>query len=115
MRDIKSGADEGGKGMIDTLTELIKKWAIDRGIDKASPEKQFLKVIEEIGELAEGMAKSREGQIKDSIGDVYVTLVILAMQLGYNIEDCIKMAYEEIKDRTGKTVNGVFVKDEDLQ
>ncbi len=96
------------------ITELIKKWAIDRGIDKASPEKQFLKVIEEVGELAEGMAKNREEQIKDSIGDVYVTLVILSMQLGYNIEDCINAAYDEIKDRKGKTVNGIFVKNEDL-
>ena len=95
-------------------TELIKKWAIDRGIDKASPEKQFLKVIEEVGELAEGMAKNREEQIKDSIGDVYVTLVILSMQLGYNIEDCINAAYDEIKERKGKTVNGIFVKNEDL-
>ena len=96
-------------------TELIKKWAKDRGIDKASPEKQFLKVIEEVGELAEGMAKNREEQIKDSIGDVYLVVLILSMQLGLDVEMCIYMAYQEIKDRKGKMINGVFVKEEDLK
>lgn len=100
---------------IDTnTTELIKQWAIERGVDKAKPEKQFLKVIEEVGELAEGMAKGRPEQVKDSIGDVYVTLVILSMQLGHDIEDCIKIAYDEIKSRKGEMVNGVFVKESDL-
>lgn len=98
-----------------TTTELIKEWAKDRELDKASPDKQFLKVIEEVGEIAEGMAKNRPEQIKDSIGDTYVTLVILAMQHGLNIEDCIKAAYEEIKDRKGETVDGVFNKEDDLE
>ena len=52
--------------------------------------------------------------IIDSVGDVYVVLVILCMQLGLDINDCIKAAYEEIKDRKGKLVNGLFVKEEDL-
>ena len=97
------------------LTELIKDWAKDRELDKASPDKQFLKVIEEVGEIAEGMAKNRPEQIKDSIGDAYVTLVILALQHGLDIKDCIKIAYEEIKDRKGETVDGVFIKEDDLE
>lgn len=72
-------------------------------------------MIEEVGEIAEGMAKNRPEQIKDSIGDAYVTLVILAMQQGLDIKDCIKAAYEEIKDRKGETVDGVFIKEDDLE
>ena len=100
---------------LDKLTNNIEDWAIDRQLASAEPSKQFLKVIEEIGELAEGMAKNRQEQIKDSIGDVYVTLVVLALQLDLDISECIKKAYEEIKDRKGKMVNGVYVKEEDLQ
>ena len=108
------GEEEEEKLEEKSYTELIKLWAKDKRLDTASPDKQFLKVIEEVGEIAEGMAKGRPEQIKDSIGDVYVTLVILAMQHGLGIEDCIKAAYNEIKDRKGKMIDGVFVKEEDL-
>lgn len=95
-------------------TEKIKDWARDRGLDTASPDKQMLKLFEELGELAEGMAKNRPELIKDSIGDVYVVLTILSMQLGLDIEECIFEAWNEIKNRKGKMVNGVFVKETDL-
>lgn len=96
------------------ITELIKKWAIDRGLQSASPEAQMVKLLEEAGELASGINKNKLDLIIDSIGDTYVVLVILCMQLGLDINDCIKAAYEEIKDRKGKMVNGLFVKEEDL-
>ena len=96
-------------------TELIKKWAIDRGLDKADPKAQMVKLLEELGELANGINKERQEQIIDSIGDVYVVLTILSMQLGLDVETCIYMAYQEIKDRKGKMINGVFVKEEDLK
>lgn len=70
--------------------------------------------MEEAGELASGINKNKLDLIIDSIGDVYVVLVILCMQLGLDINDCIKAAYEEIKDRRGELVNGLFVKEEDL-
>ena len=95
-------------------TELIKKWAIDRGLDKADPKAQMVKLLEELGELANGINKERQEQIMASIGDVYVVL-ILSMQLGLDVEMCIYMAYQEIKDRKGKMINGVFVKEEDLK
>ena len=95
-------------------TELIKKWAKDRGLDKADPKAQMVKLLEEAGELATGINKDKRELIIDSIGDVYVVLVILCMQLGLDINDCIKAAYEEIKDRRGELVNGLFVKEEDL-
>lgn len=96
------------------VTEKIKKWFKDRNLDRADPKSQMLKLMEETGELAEGIAKNRPDQIKDSIGDIYVVLTGLSIQLGYNIEECIEAAYEEIKDRKGKMIDGVFVKESDL-
>lgn len=97
------------------ITELIKKWAIDRNVVSGDVKSQMVKLLEEAGELAEGINKNKKDLIVDSIGDVYVVLVILCMQLGLDINDCIKVAYEEIKDRKGKLVNGLFVKEEDLE
>ena len=98
----------------DDITELIKKWATDRNVTNGDTKSQMVKLLEEAGELAEGINKNKQDLIIDSIGDVYVVLVILCMQLGLDINDCIKVAYEEIKDRKGKLVNGLFVKEEDL-
>lgn len=95
-----------------TITELIKQWSIDRGLNDADPTRQFLKLAEEVGELGAAMARNNRDNERDAIGDIYVVLTILAQQLGYNIEDCIQEAYNVIKHRTGKMVNGVFVKDE---
>ncbi len=92
---------------LDDLTGLIKVWAIDRNLDTADPSKQMLKVVEELGEIAEGLAKGYMDMVEDSIGDEFVTLVVLSMQLNLNFEECV--------DRKGKMVNGVFVKESDLQ
>lgn len=100
---------------MDELIRNIEGWAIDKGLDKADPIKQLAKLMEEIGELAEGLVKVREEQVVDSIGDSVVVLTILALQMGYDIQDCVQVAYDEIKGRTGKMVNGVFVKSEDLE
>ena len=97
------------------IIELIKKWAEERNLDKADPKAQMVKVMEELGELANGINKGRKEQIIDSIGDIYVVLVILCMQLDLDINDCIKAAYDEIKDRKDKMVNSTFVKEEDLE
>ena len=100
---------------IDGLTESIEEWARERDLDSADPNKQMLKLMEEVGELAEGMAKDDMDITIDSIGDIYVVLTILSKQLGLNINYCINEAYNEIKDRKGRMVNGVYVKEEDLQ
>ena len=99
---------------LDKLTEQIEGWAIDRKLHIADPSKQTIKLGEEFGELCQGMVKSNLDQVIDSIGDMYVVLTILSMQLGFELTDCVKMAYEEIADRKGEMVNGVFVKEEDL-
>ena len=96
------------------LSKLIKLWARERNLDTADPYKQFLKLSEEVGELAEGMAKSNDDVIVDSIGDIYVVLEVLSLQLGLSLLDCVEHSYNEIKDRKGKMVNGVFVKESDL-
>lgn len=96
-------------------TNLIKKWAIERNLHTADPARQTIKLGEEFGELCQGVAKDNIEQVKDSIGDMYVVLTILSMQLDLDVEECVKLAYNEIKDRKGKMVNGVFVKEEDLQ
>ncbi len=100
--------------MITELTVRIEEWATDRNLHTADPSKQMLKLGEEFGELCQGMAKNKPDQISDSIGDMYVVMTILSMQLGLDIEDCVADAYYEIKDRRGKMVNGVFVKEADL-
>ena len=100
---------------ISLLTSLIEMWSRDRNLDKADPSKQLNKFFEESGELAQGLNKGNTDQIKDGIGDVYVTLVILAQQLGLDLEECVNIAYNEIKDRKGKLINGTFVKEGDLK
>ena len=96
------------------INNAIKKWAINRGLDKADPSKQMLKLIEEVGELASGIAKGKKDLIIDSLGDIYVVLYILSIQLKLDFETCVEIAYDEIKDRKGIMKNGVFVKEKDL-
>ncbi|AXH72005.1 MAG: NTP-PPase_u3 [Podoviridae sp. ctbj_2] len=96
------------------VTDKIVNWAQERNLIQGStPEKQFIKLVEELGELAEGMAKRRPGQIIDSIGDMGVVLTILAAQLGTSFEACLTVAYDEIKLRKGRMVDGVFIKEGD--
>ena len=97
-----------------TTTEKIRQWAIARNLQTGETAKQMVKLMEEVGELASGMARDNINKIIDSIGDAYVVLTILALQYGIDIEMCIDEAYETIKDRKGKLVNGIFVKEEDL-
>lgn len=95
-------------------TAKIKQWAIDRGLDAADPAKQMLKLGEEYGELCRSLAVKNTSQVINAIGDMYVVLVVLSLQLGLDIESCIDQAYTEIKDRKGRIINGVFVKDADI-
>lgn len=94
----------------------VEDWASERGIDKPeNATKQVMKAMEELGELSAGVNKlDREKQI-DSLGDLQVVLIILAKQLGIDYIGSLESAYDVIKNRTGKTINGVFIKDEDLK
>lgn len=92
----------------------IKNWAVARGLHTADPKAQLSKLMEESGELAAAINKDRgEEEILDAIGDCVVVLTILGMQTGVDIVEAVEQAYEQIKDRTGQVINGVFVKAED--
>jgi NTP pyrophosphatase (non-canonical NTP hydrolase) len=97
------------------LVEQVRGWASDRNLILGSdPKSQLLKTMSELGELADGINKNRRAEIIDGIGDTIVTLIIVAAQYGLTIEECLQMAYNEIKDRKGRMENGVFIKEADL-
>ncbi len=96
------------------LIEKVKQWSIERGLDHTEPSKQFLKVVEETGEIAAAIARNDMEELQDAIGDTIVTLIILAQQHEMEVEECLEQAYNVICGRTGRMVNGVFVKSEDL-
>jgi len=99
----------------DELIENVRGWADEKGIlVQENAPKQLMKVMEELGETAGAIAKNKKtDEIMDGIGDTFVTVIILAYQLGLNPTECLNAAWNEIKDRKGTTRNGVFVKQED--
>ena len=92
----------------------VEAWAKLRGLDKSNSDKQIIKLMEEAGELGEAHIKGWRDKQIDSLGDIFVVLTVYALQNGLSLEDCIAEAYNTIKDREGKMVDGVFVKEEDL-
>ena len=94
----------------DELIGAIAVWGQEHGID--NPDKQTVKLLEECGELAHEIARGRYNSkaTEDAIGDIGVVLIILADILGYDFVDCLLLAYNEIKDRTGHTEDGSFIK-----
>lgn len=101
-----------------TFSELIVKvneWAISHGLDKSNPKTQWMKVTEEVGEIRDVFLKPNdfadpEWSLKDAIGDSIVTLIVLCLQLGYDVEECLTIAYNDIKDRKGVMIDDNFVK-----
>jgi len=92
--------------------DLIRKWANDRGLyDGGDPKTQALKLVEEVGETCRAILKEERNEVIDGIGDCVVVLTNLAELCGTSIETCTEYAYNEIKDRTGKMVNGTYKKD----
>ena len=90
----------------------VLEWAEDK--DLIFPEnaiKQILKTMSELGELADAILQNDQNEILDGIGDMEVCLTLLKAQLGYEQDVPLALAYNEIKDRTGSTVNGTFIKD----
>jgi len=92
--------------------DLIRDWADERGLyENGDPKTQALKLVEEVGEIARAVLKDDTDEIIDGIGDCVVVLTNLAELIGMPIEACVEEAYIEISKRTGKMVNGTFVKD----
>ena len=95
-----------------TVYDDIRAWAKAKGIYKSGDARtQYLKLMEEAGELAEAILKNDEPEVIDAIGDMVVVLTNLAKLRGHNIEDCVTSAYNVIKSRQGSMINGTFVKD----
>lgn len=105
-----------------TFSDLINKinhWADERNLKQADPKIQWMRITEEVGEIRDVLLKPTkftepQAALKDAIGDTLVTIIVLAHQLDLDVTECLSIAYEEIKNRKGKMVNGTFVKEEDL-
>jgi NTP pyrophosphatase (non-canonical NTP hydrolase) len=108
----KNAQQEESKQEKPNVYDLIREWADDRGIYKNGDTKtQYVKLVEESGELAKAILKNDREELIDAIGDMIVVLTNLAALEGLKVEDCVVSAYDVIKSRQGKMVNGTFVKE----
>ena len=94
------------------LIKNVKLWAEEKNLLKReNSHAQMLKVLEEVGETAGALLKKKDKEIIDGLGDSFVTLIILCYQLNLEPEECLQAAWDEIKNRKGKTVNGTFIRE----
>ena len=101
------------------LITCINQWADERNLKQADPKIQWMRITEEVGEIRDVLLKPTkftepQAALKDAIGDTLVTIIVLAHQLDLDVTECLGFAYEEIKNRKGKMINGTFVKESDL-
>ena len=111
---MKQQADKGlvNRALNSSIFDNIRSWAKKRGLYKKGDTKtQYLKLMEEAGELGRAILKDDQAEFNDAIGDMVVVLTNLAHLGGTSIEICIDEAYKVISERTGKMENGTFVKD----
>ena len=108
------------KETFEDMREKILDWSFKKKL--FDPEKQYMKFAEEVGEFEEAWEEYRKNPTPENkvemmmeFGDVLVTLIILAAQLRIDPIECLELAYTKIKDRKGKTIDGTFVKEEDLE
>lgn len=99
---------------IEILEQKIIQWSKDRGIiQHSTPAAQTLKAVSEMGELADNILKGRHDAARDDIGDIIVCLVNVAHMIGTDLEECLGVAWDSIKDRKGfLSASGAFVKEE---
>jgi NTP pyrophosphatase (non-canonical NTP hydrolase) len=94
------------------LEALVIEWAENKGIlQKATPARQADKTLEEVEELRAAIADNNREEISDALGDILVTIIIQAKMQNMSLVECLEGAYNIIAKRTGKMVNGQFVKD----
>ena len=97
---------------LEQYESMIKQWHIDRNlIDGATDKDQVCKLIQEVGELSDSVCKGRD--VSDDIGDCIVVLINIAVRNELTLEQCMAQAYNDIKDRKGRMVDGIFVKEAD--
>jgi len=98
---------------VEELVAKITQWHHDRNlIDGSTDKDQYMKLIQEAGELSDHICKGKD--IKDDIGDMMVVLINIAARNNLTITECLEAAYMDIKDRKGRMIDGVFVKEADL-
>jgi len=103
-------------GGLDQLVEQVQQWSIDKDLHKGNSFTQYAKTSEECGEVAAALCRNDIDALRDGIGDVIVTLVILAQQNNMTLQECLEQAYGEIKDRKGvMSKDGSFIKESDLK
>ena len=92
--------------------KLIGQWHKDRNLINGSSDKdQYLKLIQEAGELSDSLCKGKD--IRDDVGDMMVVLINIMVRNNLTINECLSIAYNDIKDRKGKMIDGVFIKEGD--
>ena len=97
---------------MEELTNLIVQWHHDSNlIDGSSDKDQVLKLIQELGELSDSVCKGKD--VKDDLGDMMVVMLNIMERQGVSMEECLSTAYNDIKDRKGRMVDGIFVKEGD--
>jgi len=95
---------------LDSLIMLTEGWHEDRNlIDGATDKDQVCKLIQEVGELSDNVCKGQD--IKDDIGDCMVVLINIAKRNNVTMQECLQVAYDDIKHRKGRMVDGIFVKE----
>jgi NTP pyrophosphatase (non-canonical NTP hydrolase) len=100
------------KPTYEQLESEVLAWGNDRGIlDKATPMTQAIKTLEEVAELIEAINKGDLDEQEDALGDILVTIILGAELAGFELKLCLESALNVIQKRTGKMVNGIFVKD----
>ena len=94
------------------LIEKVKQWHVDRNlIDGANDKDQVLKLLQEMGELSDNVCKGND--IRDDLGDMLVVMINIMKRNNISMEECLQVAYDDIKDRKGKMIDGIFVKEGD--
>jgi len=97
---------------MENLIKLVAQWHKDRNLIEGSDDKsQTLKLLQELGELSDSVCKERP--ILDDIGDMLVVMINICERNKITLENCLEVAYNDIKDRKGKMIDGVFVKEGD--
>jgi|TARA_R110001592_G_scaffold77955_5_gene234264 NTP pyrophosphatase (non-canonical NTP hydrolase) len=93
------------------IIEKIEDWHHARNlIDGATDKDQLAKLIQEVGELSDNICKEQD--VADDIGDIMVVLINIAVRNGLSMEHCLEVAYNDIKDRKGRMVDGIFIKED---
>ena len=93
------------------LVQLIEQWHEDRNLIEGSTDKdQVLKLAQELGELSDSVCKEKD--MRDDLGDMLVVMINIMKRNNISIEECLQKAYDDIKDRKGNMVDGIFVKEE---